>query len=162
MPVGSIAIDTVLSAVKTVMELVEGVGKIETRVGGRATWLERARPKQAFWELSVSQIEERGAGVGPQAFEQWLVRIEGVMPLSYEADTETTWKGLIDSLRTTLRQYPTFGNLADGMTGPGLVQVRINEPRPYSEERQELLCHFCRIELNPLRHFTYTVSATLP
>jgi hypothetical protein len=165
MPTDSIQFDTLKGAVKSVLESVGGVGKIETRQGGSETWIDRAAPKQAFWEISIQgEIPETGAGIGTQAFERPTVVIEGFMPFSYADRTEDFWDALVQRMRTRIRTYfPSLNNAgADGLRGTGLPQTTAFPVQRYSDEKSDKKVHHVIIRVTVERHFVYTVSTTPP
>lgn len=171
MPVDSASFADLKDAVAAVLRTVPRIGTVETLVGGTETWLERKAVCQAFWEISIFSVAERSAGVGPIAFENVLIRIEGFMNWGRRGDgirpgvgvdTEKTWDTLLDAVRIALRTYPTLGAGVLGIRGSGLPQLRQNTIRPYSDIRQTAPVHYCLIELEVERKFSYTVSAAIP
>lgn len=149
-------------AVKAILDTITGVGKVEARYGGSETWIDTARPKQAFWEVTYRGAQESGGGIGLQAIETMRIWVEGWMPFSYSDRTEDTWDALLDSVRDTLRTYPTLACEIEGVRGSRLPFYQENAIRPYSDTKSTKLCHYARIELQVDRWFTYSVASSLP
>ena len=153
---------TLAEAVQVILSSVSGIGKIVTRPGDAPTWVERARPLQAYWEIDILAAAERGAQLGPAAFETLVVQVEGWMPWSFDnPNTAATWRPLVGAVRNRLRRFPTLANLVDGMKGTGLPQVTRHDYVTFGDGEKAVRCHHVVIQLRPERFFTYTVSTSL-
>ena len=138
------------------------LSKVETRYGGSEPWIDTARPKQSFCEVTVAQAVERSAGVGPQAFEDVTLAAEVWMPFTYADRSEDAWDALLDSIRNESRKYPTLACQIGGIRGTGYPQLRLNRVAPYSDVKSTKLCHYARLELVVTRHFTFTPLSAIP
>lgn len=145
--------DALAGAVRDALADVAGVSKIVDQPGGAATWLEKARPRQSYWEVEVVSASERGAGVGTYAIEEPLVQVEGWMPWSFENPrTATTWRALLAAMKNRLRSRPTFGGICKNSRLPVLTtNNRIESP-------DGLLCHHAIITVACDRYFDYEAS----
>lgn len=153
---------TLCSAVQDILESVSGIGKVERRPGGTALWLEKARPLMAYWEIDVLRVAERGAQLGPAAFEAVTFQVEGWMPWSYDnPDTAATWRPLVGAVRNRLRRFPTLANLVDGMKGTGLPQVTRHDYVTFEDGQKSVRCHHVVIQLTGERFFTYSPLTSL-
>lgn len=158
--VESIDFQVLKAAVKTILEDVAGVGKIETRVGGTPTWVERARPKQAFWELSVPAAPEQEYAAGNSVWEDCLVRIEGVSPFSYEDRTENDWDSLLRAMKTALRSNPLL--VIDGIpllstrwANFGIPSLTVNDFVTFEDGQKGVRCHHAVIEVRYRNDFDF-------
>lgn len=164
MPTDAANIQDVCVAVKAVLDAVSGIGTVDHRPGGIATWIKRPREKQAYWSIDVLSVQERGAGTGRSMLEIITVDIHGYMPWSYEApNTADTWRDLVTSVRNQLRTYPTLANAVDGIKTTRAPQLLRQERVTISGGGTvgDVLCHHAHLRIELERYFTYTVSTSL-
>lgn len=152
-------------AVKATLAAVPSVGKIETRVGGIPTWVERLGPRKAFWEIGVASVAETAYAATVSIYEDSVVQIEGVMPFSYDDNTEAAWDALLVSMRDALRENPSLkANDVPTVTGGwrgqgfGLPQLTVNNLVTFEDGGKGARCHHAVIEVRYRNDFDFTVQ----
>lgn len=135
--------------VKALLDNVGGLGFVDTRMGGVATWAKNGRPAQSYFTVHVAAIEEADATLGHRAFAEHTVEIEGWMPFAYADDTDAAWGDLVDTLREALR----FDSSEDeGLGGTinlvGLPQVITNDYEAVTSggNTGDIVCHHVLIQ----------------
>lgn len=148
---------TLKEAARGTLQDLTNVGKIETRTGGIPTWIERPRPKQAFWEIGIVSATEQDSGVGPQFFEDVTIRIEGAMPFDYAANTEAVWDTLLQAMKDALRNNPCLKiSGVASIRDSGRPQLVTNGLRTFSDGAKEVRVHHAVIEVRCRGWYVYS------
>lgn len=148
------------AAVKATIQGVSGIGKIETRVGGIPTWVERPGPYRVFWEIGVLSVAETHYAAGDCVWEDPLVQLEGASPFSYADNTEATWDTLLVAVRAALRENPNL--VVDGVptvtgrtAGFGLPQLITNDLATFSDGQKDVRVHHAVIQVRYRNDFDF-------
>ena len=152
----TVSANTIIAALKTVLEGVEGIGKVEDRWGGKVTWGERRRPAQNYWVITWAGYRERGAGIGPEAWLESAFRVRGWMPFSHQnPNTTPVWNDLVEAVLAALRRNRSIG----GHLSLPQMPVSPDTVTPASdEETDETVCHHVVIEVTAKQHLSYTTE----
>jgi hypothetical protein len=148
------------SALRTTIAGVEGIGKVETRVGGIPTWVQRQGAYRAFWEIGVQSASESHYAASDCVFQDPLLQIEAAMPFSYEENTEAVWLGLVRAVCDAIRANPSLKvegvpTVTGGWAGFGLPQLVTNDIATYRDGTKDVRVHHCLIQVRYRHDFDY-------
>lgn len=152
-----VATTDIIAAVKTRLETVTGIGKVDDRWGGEPAWLTNPQARQAYWVVSLAEQRDEDYATGRNTKRYSTIRVEGWMPLSYSRpNTATTWYTLLEDVTAALRASKTLSLLVLDCAHP-LIKEQ-NEGEFQAARGPAVLCHHAEIHLVVEQVFTYETA----
>jgi len=152
----------IMTQTRATLAAVANIGRVGSRIGDTGTWIDRPRPKQAYWEVTTGTAPEEDWTLGGKAHRDVTVWVRGWMPFDYALNTEASWYALVDAVCDALRNEEFLNGVANETGNPNIVEPRDpNKPLEVLEgggKADGVACHYVVIEWRVGCDINYTRS----
>lgn len=148
----------IINGTVDVLKLIDGIGDVVSKRGGRSTWSKIPKPEQSYWIVDhyQSQVREPGTSLVFSAHTSSRYRrivVEGWMPWSEDNDTTSTFRDRMDDVLIKLTNNLSLGVCAKNISLPELDFNRLEFYTSLNKNDVPTLCHHCRIGFTVVAHY---------